>query len=312
MVVAPTGDQYEFRGGGYRAVVTESGATLRLLEFDGRPLLDGFADDELPRVGRGQVLAPWPNRIRDGRYTFEAQELQLALSEPRRGNASHGLVRWASWSVEEHTAHSVSLVYRLMAQTGYPWTLDLHVVYDLSADGLTVTTTATNLTDRSAPWAYGAHPYLCPGTPVEDGVDTWELTLPAATRVLVDDRMIPTGSEPVSDTDYDFRVTRPVRRTAFDSAFTDLDRNDEGHAVVEVRDPATRQGVSLWMDAKHPVVQIYSGDDAGDLARRSLAVEPMSAPANAFVSGEHLVTLGPAGTATQEWSASWGIRALSG
>ena len=75
----------------------------------------------------------------------------VTLTEPKRHNASHGLARWAAWSMEEHTENSVSLVYRLMAQTGYPWTVDLHVLYDLSADGLTVTQTATNLADTPAP-----------------------------------------------------------------------------------------------------------------------------------------------------------------
>ena len=51
-----------------------------------------------------------------------------------------------------------------MAQSGYPWTVDLHVIYDLSAEGLTVTQTATNLSDRPAPYASGAHPYLSAGS----------------------------------------------------------------------------------------------------------------------------------------------------
>nr|WP_257957181.1 hypothetical protein [Nocardioides sp. B-3] len=73
------------------------------------------------------------------------------MTEPKRSNASHGLARWAAWTPEEHTANSVSLVYRVMAQTGYPWAVDLHVLYDLSADGLTVTQTATNLSGEAAP-----------------------------------------------------------------------------------------------------------------------------------------------------------------
>ncbi len=68
-----------------------------------------------------------------------------ALTEPKRHNASHGLARWAPGRWRSTPANSVSLVYRLMAQTGYPWTVDLHVLYDLSADGLTVTQTATNM-----------------------------------------------------------------------------------------------------------------------------------------------------------------------
>ena len=118
--------------------------------------------------GRGQLLMPWPNRIRDGRYSFGGRDLQLGLTDPSKGNASHGLARWAAWTLEEHTDTSVSLVYRVMAQTGYPWTLDLHVLYDLSADGLVVTQTATNLSPEPAPCASGAHPYLSVGAAIED------------------------------------------------------------------------------------------------------------------------------------------------
>jgi aldose 1-epimerase len=45
-------------------------------------------------------------------------------------------------------------------------------------------------------------------------------------------------------------------------------------------------------------------------ARPGLAVEPMTAPADAFNSGTDLVTLAPAGTQGDELSVSWGIQAL--
>jgi aldose 1-epimerase len=306
-VVAPTGEQFEISGGGYRAVVTESGATLRLLEYDGRLVVDGFAEDAMPAVGRGQLLMPWPNRIRDGRYSFDGRDLQLGLSEAARGNASHGLVRWAAWSLEELSVGSVSLTYRLMAQSGYPWTVDLHVLYDVSADGLTVTQTATNLSPVRAPFASGAHPYLTlGGTPV----DEWELTLPASTRLVTDDRMIPVGEEGVGDTAYDFRVSRPVRDTVLDHAFGDLDRDETGVATVTVRHPASGEAAALWMDDLHPWIQVFTAE-LDPVPRHALAVEPMTSPPNAFASGRDVVVLSPAGTDGDEFSGSWGIRALS-
>jgi aldose 1-epimerase len=306
-MVAPSGEQFEFAAGPYRAVVTECGAALRVLEHDGRPLVLGWPEDEQTASGRGQLLAPWPNRIRDGRYSFDGRDQQLPLSEPSRGNASHGLVRWVSWNVEELTPHSVSLAYRLMSQPGYPWTLDLHVVHDLSAMGLTTTFTATNLSDRRAPYALGAHPYLVAGP---GRVDDWELTLPAATRLLVDDRMLPTGREDVRDTDLDFRVTRPIRGTSLDTAFTDLEPADDGRVEVLLRDPRADQGVSLWMDDTHSWVQLFTGDELPAHAREALAVEPMTAPPDAFNSGVSLVVLSPAGEDGDEHTSSWGISAL--
>ncbi|WP_323794500.1 aldose 1-epimerase family protein [Nocardioides sp.] len=305
--VSPSGEQFALSGGGYEAVITESGGALRSLSYSGRDLVDGFAVDATSSGGRGQLLMPWPNRIRDGRYTFGGQEHQLALTEPERHNASHGLARWAAWTVEEHTAHSVSLQYRLMAQSGYPWLVDLHVLYDLSADGLTVTQTATNLSDSPAPYASGAHPYLTVG----DGpIDSWELSLPARTRSIADDRLLPVSSEGVAGTPYDFRERRTIGDLALNDAFTDLVHDEHGVATTSLRDPATGHEVELWVDAQHRWLQLYSADDVPATARRSLAVEPMTANADAFRSGQDLITLAPAGEPGDEVSVAWGVRAV--
>ncbi|HEY7011532.1 MAG TPA: aldose epimerase, partial [Streptosporangiaceae bacterium] len=98
MIVPLTGVQYEIEAGQYRATVTELGAGLRELVFQGQPLLAGYEADELPPAGAGQLLTPWPNRVDSGRYVFGGAEYQLALTEPARGNAIHGLTRWAAWS----------------------------------------------------------------------------------------------------------------------------------------------------------------------------------------------------------------------
>ncbi len=301
-MVAPSGDQYQIAAAGYTAVITESGAALRHLNHRSRDLVDGFEADQMSSGGRGQLLMPWPNRIRDGRYSFGGRDLQLALTEPARHNASHGLARWAAWTVEEHTATSVSLGYRVMAQTGYPWTVDLHVLFDLSADGLRVTQTATNLSSAPAPYASGAHPYLCVGK----GIEGLELTVPADTRLLVDDRQLPTGTEPVTGA-HDFRSARRIGDTVLDDGFGDLHR-DGGRATVVLRDPADDRGVALWVDEHHRWLQLFTPPSEG--ARPGIAVEPMTAPADAFNSGTDLVTLASAGTDGDELSVSWGIQAI--
>jgi len=306
-MVAPSGEQYEISSGRYRAVVTECGGGLRVLEYDGQPIVAGYDIDAMAPAGSGQLLLPWPNRIQDGAYTFQGRDHQLALSEPARHHASHGLTRWVSWTPEEKGENTVSLVYRLMAQKGYPWTVDLHVLYDLSPDGLTSTVTATNMSCSLAPFAQGAHPYLTVG---DDGIDGWELTVPASTRITLDDRKIPSGREDVEGTDFDFRIARPLKGTRLDTPFTGLSRGPDGRAEVSLTNGPADRGVALWMDQRYGWVQVYTGDDLGEQARRALAVEPMTAPPNAFRSGEDLVVLAPAGAEGDEHSSSWGIRSL--
>jgi aldose 1-epimerase len=122
--------------------------------------------------------------------------------------------------------------------------------------------------------------------------------------------MIPTGREDVRDGDLDFRMARPIRSAKLDTAFTDLTRGHDGRVEVALRDPRADHGVLLWMDERHTWTQAFTGDELPARAREALAVEPMTAPPNAFATGEDLLVLEPAGSDGDEISASWGIRAL--
>ena len=139
MTIAPSGEQFELTLGDQRAVVTEVGAGLRAYSAGGRELVDGYAADELADSGRGQLLLPWPNRIRDGVYRFKGVNYRLPLNEPERGNAIHGLTRWSSWTVVERAADRVVLEYLLHPQPGYPFLLELQVEYTLAPASFTMT-----------------------------------------------------------------------------------------------------------------------------------------------------------------------------
>jgi aldose 1-epimerase len=125
----------------------------------------------------------------------------------------------------------------------------------------------------------------------------------------VDDQLIPVAEEPVAGTPYDFSRGRVIGSTVLDDAFTDLVRDPQGRATVVLREP-DGPGVALWVDERHHWLQAFSADAPAAGGRRSLAVEPMTAPADAFNSGRDLVTLAPAGQAGDELSASWGLYAL--
>ena len=295
--VAPTGEQVELVHGDQRAVVVEVGGGLRAYAAGQRELLDGYDVDAMSTSGRGQLLIPWPNRLQDGRYEFDGRRHQLALSEPEHGNAIHGLVRWTRWFVREREADRVLLEHVLHPQPGYPFSLALEVEYALAADGLSVRTTATNIGVDACPYGAGVHPYLTVGTP---SVDAAILTSPGATVIRSDDRGLPVGTDPVERTPFDFRRARAIAATALDHAFTDLERGDDGLARVELRHP-DGSGVVLWVDEGYRYLMLFTGDPLPDVRRRSLAVEPMTCPPNAFRTGESLVRLEPGETHTARW-----------
>ena len=102
MSTSPSGEQWTLRHGRQEATVTEVGGGLRTFTVDGVDVVAGYAEDEFCLAGRGQVLMPWPNRIRDGRYAFAGVNHQLAITEIPLSNSNHGLVRWLPWQLHWH------------------------------------------------------------------------------------------------------------------------------------------------------------------------------------------------------------------
>jgi aldose 1-epimerase len=304
-VSAPSGAQIEITHGDQRAVVVEVGGGLRSYSARERDLIDGYPADRMCSSGRGQLLAPWPNRIGDGRYEWAGRDRRLALSEPGRGNAIHGLVRWAGWRVAEHDRARAVLEYVLHPHPGYPHRLELSVEYALDDTGLSVQLTATNAGDDACPYGCGAHPYLTLGAGV---VDPLVLHVPAGTVLESNDRGLPTGAMPVAGTPFDFRTPRPIGDTRLDHAFTDLERGDDGRVRVELRDAASGDGVALWAGPACGYLMLFTGDPLADVARRSIAVEPMTCPPDAFRSGEDVVGIEPG----ESFTASWGLEPITG
>jgi aldose 1-epimerase len=248
----------------------------------------------------GQVLVPWPNRIQDGSYEFDGRRHQLPLTEPEHSNAIHGLVRWAAWRVGEHASDRVVMEHVVHPQPGYPFTLAFGVEYTLSEAGLSVQVTATNQGVNACPYGCGQHPYLTLGTATVDSV---ELRAPGRRVLTSDERELPTGSEPVDGSEYDFRAGRAIGGTKLDNAFTDLRRDEDGRARVGLRDPDGGGAMTLWMDESYGFYMLFTGDTRPDVNRRSLAVEPMTCPPNAFRTGDSLIRLEPG----ESTSGAWGL-----
>ena len=293
-----SGAQVSLRHGSYAAEIATVGASLRSLTHDGRDLVVPFAEDEVRPLYRGVVLVPWPNRVVDGRYRFDGVEQQLALTEPDRGHALHGLACWSDWRVVSRTSSSVLLETVVVPQAGYPHRLRVEVAYELGDAGLTTRITAANTGPTRAPYGASSHPYLVGG----DGrVDDWTLRLEAARVLEVDpERLIPQGLADVAGGAFDFATERTIGDLFIDHAFTGLVETDGAiRAVVRAADG---RGVEMVWDAGAPWVQVHTGDrPEPEYDRRGLAVEPMTCPPDAFNSGTDLIVLEPGSSHAVGW-----------
>lgn len=296
VATGPQGPRARIEAGGYVAEIAEVGASLAMLQDDLGPLVLPVPEEMIRPGLAGAVLAPWPNRLRDGRYVFEGVEHRLPLNEPERGTAAHGLVCWDRWHLLRHEAGGpaaetarAEFACAPPPRPGYPFRLRISVGYVVGGDGLSVRIEARNLGTGRAPYAVAWHPYLVAPT---GGPDDWTLDVPAESFLQTDPvRLLPVGAQAVTGSSEDFRGGRSLAGESHDVALGGLPES----ARIRLTD-GTGHGVRLRTDAGVRWIQAYTegpGDGAG--RRRAVAVEPMSAPADAFNSGQDLVVLEPGG-----------------
>lgn len=297
--VACSGSQYEIREGEQRATIVEVGGGIREYSVAGRDVLDPYPLEAICDGAHGAPLIPWPNRLADGRYTFDGDEYQVELSEPERHNAIHGFLRWRSWHVLAHEHASVTVGCRLLPRAGYPFALEVRITYTLARAGLSVQTSARNIGANRCPFAAGQHPYLSGGG---EKIDNCGLQLGASTRILVDDeRKLPCGTEPVPEGSYDFRSPRRIGALEIDSAFCDLKRDEDGCVNVALTAPDGRSA-QLWADRSYPVIELYTGDSLSpERRRRGLGVEPMTCAPNGLATGAGIAVLEPGEVHRSRW-----------
>ena len=296
------GSEYTIEHGAHFASVMEVGAALRMYRAGDQEYVETFDAQSAPIGGHGQLLMPWPNRVRDGRYDFGGNQHQLALTEPARHNAIHGLVRWANWTVSEHESNRLVLSHRLHAQPGYPFVLDFTVEYALGDSGLSVHHMVRNVGSEPCPFGAGAHPYVAVGCSIDDAI----LTVPASQSLEIDDHCIPTGTTPVEGTALDYRKGRPLGATVLDHAFTELHFAGDGRARARLAAPGGT-AVDVWMDTAHDHVMIFTGSAGGGPRNwKGVAIEPMTCAPNALADGTARVL-----TPDEEFRWAWGISPVS-
>jgi aldose 1-epimerase len=300
---AATGEQYILTRstplGDAEAIIVQVAASIRTLRIGGIDLTQPYPEYATPPSGDGMVLVPWPNRVRDGVWELDGVTQQLDITEPSKHNAIHGLLRNTPYRVIERTDDSLTLGATVFPQHGYPFLLETSVTYELLDDGLAVTHRILNESDSPAPVAIGTHPFFQIG---DVPTDDLTLTVHAATRFPADERLNVSAEVPV-DGDYDLRAGRRVAELTLDDGFGGVTLDGDVSAVLTAPDGRT---IALWQDENFPYVQAFISRvfPRGSGTVTAVALEPMTAPADAFNSGQSLRWVEPGET----WLARWGIR----
>lgn len=277
-MTTPNGRILPLEAGDYRATIATVGAAVASLSWRGRDLVRPVDTGRVTRAYEGKVLAPWPNRIRDGRWTWEGATHQVPVNEVATGNALHGLASWLEWGVAALAPDDATLRATVAAQPGYPFTVGLEARYQLSGSGLDWSITAVNEGGGPAPVGLGFHPFLTCGAPIDELV----LEFAADLVLPVDSRGLPADRKPAAGLTYDFAEPRHIAGTAIDAPY----RMAGPWTARLVSDDGA--GVALSSSSRWS--HLYTGEL---LDRLALAVEPTTCPPDAFNSGEDLDVLDP-------------------
>lgn len=281
--------------GGARAVFALRGATLLDWQVEdggeGLALTDGYrsaaelADQNGVRNG---ILAPFPNRIAEGRYRFDGVTHDLLPGVTGERLIYHGFLRELDLAVVETQASDTgaSVLFageiRADARPGYPYALAFEVRASLGTRSIGLTITATNVGDRAAPYAAGWHPYFRLG---DAPLDALELTVPATHSVVTDRKLLPLAGEaaflPVDHSPLtDFRAPRRLGALVLDGCYAGATADEDGLIRSTLRDPASGRQLTVWQ--RSGLVHLFTGDTLARDPRRALAIEPVEAMTDAF------------------------------
>lgn len=260
-----------------------------VLNSDGekRDIIAGFDSEEELRADtffRNVILFPFINRLDEGKWLYNEQELQFPVNETELNNALHGFLFRKSLEVistrNDQEGIEINLGYDYRAEYEYyPFNLDIRLTYRISSpETLSLHFDITNVGTDDAPMALGWHPYFT----LDEGVENLELTAPPMEQILVDDRLLPTG-ETQPFTDFDHRQKLGNRK--LDTCFA---LKEGGETTTTLYSPQRQTEITVRQDDLFNYMQLFIPPD-----RKSIAIEPVTSNINAFQTGEGLMCVAP-------------------
>ena len=220
------------------------------------------------------IMFPFPNRIRDGRFTFGGRN--FTVDPPR-----HGMVRDKRWRVVDSGASEESGAWvrgrfeagdagdAVLAQFPFPFGID--VTYRLRGRALDMEVDVLNHGKDEMPYGFGIHPYF-------RRPDAGTLTVPA-TSLWELEESLPTGRIVAAEGARDLRRAADVSALSLDDVYTDLEAAADGSVHCELVDGESGAVTSIeFLSATFPHVVVYTAPEP----RRAICVEPQTCPTDAF------------------------------
>lgn len=270
------------------------GASLQQFSINKIEMIQGIEpkEDDLPYFRRyypSSFLFPFPGRIAGGKYEFDGQEYQLETNEGGRDNAIHGFLAEAPFKLIQQNLNHDNAVLNFQHsyqgnEKGFPFPADIHIIYEISNDSLSITLRILNTGETSFPFGLGWHPYF-----LSQDLAKSTLNFESNQQLTVDEDQIPIGSEP----------------SKFVSVIGDQSLDDT-YLLSDSKVHFITQQYQMKMDSystKENFLQLYIPPN-----RKSIAIEPMTCTPNVFNNKNGLLEL--ASKETYEWTVAMDFKIL--
>ncbi|MFC4723273.1 aldose 1-epimerase [Geojedonia litorea] len=259
------------------------GGSLQELRLDKKSLISSNHVLPYPESYASAVLFPFVNRIEQGRYSFDSNNYELDINEKVLNNALHGLVYNKTFELvskdSTSTSASVSISYiEINRNKGFPFTFEISLTYRLTNSTLELQVDILNTDENVFPFSLGWHPYFN-----TSNIFNSYLSFLSHKKLVVNENMIPISEENIA-------IQHPIqiKDKCFDDCFV-LNSNK-----VKLETPDYTMELSSTSEENY--LQLYTPNN-----RKSIAIEPQTAPANSFNSKIGLLQLQPNETFSLNW-----------
>lgn len=259
----------------YAKVDLTLGGSIQELKLGQNTIISAKDMSTYHKTFRSSILFPFANRIENGSFSFNNKNFELDKSETDKHNAIHGLVYDKTFELigQDYSSTKASVILsfdEFKPTRGFPFKYNITLEYVLTKNSLELNVQVKNQDQSAFPFSLGWHPYF-----KTNDLYNSQLNINSSKRILVNDKMIPIGVEQI-----DWNGFRKIEDKVYDDCFV-LKTNN-----LEFRTP--EYNLEFTFSSEENYLQLYTPDD-----RRSIAIEPQTAPANSFNTKMGLQILKP-------------------
>lgn len=275
-----------FNDKSFAKIILNQGGSLQELKLNSIELIQDLYPLQYKDTFASSILFPFVNRLKNGQYSFDNSEYQIAINEEEKNNALHGFVFNKEFELTaqktENNAASITLEYKETELTqGFPFIYTIQLTYIFKHDSLELKVNVLNTSDKEFPFTIGWHPYF-----TSSNLFASSLKFDSNTKAIFNDKLIAIDTEEIEQV-----KEVKIKDSKLDDCYF-LNSN-----TIEFKTP--KYHLEITSNAENNFLQIYTPPK-----ENVIAIEPTTGISNSFNNKIGLKILNP----NEEYLVNWKLK----